>query len=221
MCYYIYTLIVQDALIRVHFARNLFYSILSYSHTGQAYTEEGSDVIGFFRTFWSILTLILLVLAAVLLFAFWVPRLLGFQLFVVTSGSMEPEYPVGALIYVRPVSPEQVQVGQTITFTMPGSDSIATHQVRRIDAETRQFYTQGINNRDEQGNILPDAAPVPFENLIGTPVLCLPMLGQVNQFCTTPPGMYLLLALLAVVVGVSLLLDKLPPSPTSSTKNGI
>lgn len=182
------------------------------------YTGKGSDTIGVFRTFWNALTCILVILAAVLLLAFGAPRLLGIQLYVVTSGSMEPEYPVGALIYVQPVSPQEIQVGQAITFLMPGSDSVATHQVRDIDTETGCFYTQGINNRDENGNILADAAPVPFTNLIGRPVFCIPVLGYVNRLCTTPPGMYILLAILAVVVGISLLLDKLAPPPVSSMR---
>lgn len=153
-----------------------------------------------------------MVLAALLVLAFGAPRLFGLTPYVVTSGSMEPEYPVGSLIYVRSVSPEQVQAGQAITFYMPGSDSVATHQVRQVDAESRCFYTQGINNRDEQGNILPDAQPVPYENLIGTPVFCVPLLGWVNRLCTTPPGTYFLLGGLAAVIAVSLALDRFTPS---------
>lgn len=180
------------------------------------YIWKGSDTIGTFRMLWNILTSILIFLAAALLLAFGVPRLFGFQLYVVTSGSMEPEYPVGALLYVQSVSPQDVQVGQAITFRIPESDIVATHQVREIDLDASHFYTQGINNRDEKGNILPDAAPVPFQNLIGRPVVCIPWLGLVNRFCTTPPGLYILLGGLALVVGVSLWLDKLsPPSPSS------
>lgn len=184
------------------------------------FSGKGSDTIGVvFRKCWNILTTVLLVLAAALLLAFGAPRLFGLQPYVVTSGSMEPEYPVGSLIYVRSVAPEQVQTGDAITFTMPGTDSIATHQVREIDGENRQFYTQGIHNRDENGDIIPDAAPVPFGNLIGKPVLCIPVLGWVNRFCTTPPGIYVLLGILVVVVGTALLLDKLVPSSTSSANH--
>ena len=58
---------MQDTLKRECFLWKLVHSILSYSHTGQAYTEEGSDVIGFFRTFWSILTFILLALSGIII----------------------------------------------------------------------------------------------------------------------------------------------------------
>lgn len=174
------------------------------------------NAIGVFKKCWNILTTVLLVLAAALLLLFGAPRLFGIQPYVVTSGSMEPEYPVGSLIYVSSVDPEKVAVGDVITFIMPGSSSSATHQVRKIDSENRLFYTQGINNLDESGNIIPDAEPVPFDSLIGRPVLCVPVLGRVNRFCTTPPGMYILLGALAAVIGVSLLLDKLSPAQKHS-----
>lgn len=155
-------------------------------------------------------------MAALLVAAFWGPRLFGLQPYVVTSGSMEPQYPVGSLLYVRAVAPEQVEAGQAITFRMDGTDSVATHQVRQADRENRVFYTQGINNRDQDGQIIPDAAPVPYDNLIGTPVFCIPWLGNVNRMCTTAPGIYILLGLLVVVIGVSLLLEQGGTAPKTS-----
>lgn len=162
------------------------------------------------------MTDILLVLVVILLLAFGVCRLFGFNPYVVNSGSMEPEYPVGSLIYVKSVSPQQVQVGDAITFVLPETDSSATHQVREIDEENQQFYTQGINNRDENGNIIPDATPVSFESLIGKPVLCIPYLGNINRLITTAPGIYVLLCVLVIVVGINLMLDKMISHSSSS-----
>lgn len=153
----------------------------------------------------------LVVVAALLVAAFWGPRLFGPEPYVVTSGSMEPEYPVGSMVYVRTVEPEQVQVGQAITFIMPGTDSVATHQVWQVDTTGQAFYTQGINNRDEDGQIIHDAAPVPYENLIGTPVFCIPVLGNVNRLCTTPPGIFLLPVAVVLVVLVQMILETIAP----------
>ena len=150
--------------------------------------------------------------------AFAATRLFGVQPYVVASGSMEPEYPTGSLIYVREVPAEQIQTGQAITFVIPDTELTATHQVREIDRVNRQFYTQGINNRDEQGTILPDAEPVPFDCLIGVPVACIPVLGVINRFCTTAPGLYLLLGSLVLVVGISIWLDRYR-AQTSSQKS--
>lgn len=152
--------------------------------------------------------------------AFLLPRVFGIQVYTVTSGSMEPDYPVGALIYVQKTEPEDIQAGDVITFIMPGSeDTAATHQVREIDSENSQVFTQGINNRDQDGNILPDAAPVPYSSIIGKPALCLPVLGHVNRFCTTSPGIFVILGVLAAVIGVSVILEyAAPEEPKAKAK---
>ena len=43
-------------------------------------------------------------------------RLFGFELYTVMSGSMEPEYHVGSLIYVKAVDPATLNQGDVITF---------------------------------------------------------------------------------------------------------
>lgn len=183
---------------------------------GVQHRERRSCCINILKKGWSILTTLLLIAAALLVIAFAVPRLFGIQIYVVTSGSMEPKYPVGSLIYVQEVEPEEIQVGDAITFIMPDSDSAATHEVREIDAENGQVYTQGINNRDEEGNILPDAAPVPYESILGKPVICLPKMGQMNQFCTTSPGIFILLGILVTVIGVTIILELLTPEESEA-----
>lgn len=55
-------------------------------------------------------------------------RLFGVQVYSVISGSMEPEYPVGSLIYVKEVKPSEVQVGDVITFVL-SNKTPATHRV--------------------------------------------------------------------------------------------
>ena len=80
-----------------------------------------------------------------LLVAFAGVRLVGLTPYAVLSGSMEPEYPVGSLVYVKAVDPLDVEVGYAITFSLP-SGTLVTHQVYQIDAESRAFRTQGIAN---------------------------------------------------------------------------
>ena len=46
------------------------------------------------------------------------PRLMGMQVFTVLSGSMEPVYHTGSLIYVRDVDPMEIQPGQVIILTV-------------------------------------------------------------------------------------------------------
>ena len=128
---------------------------------------------------------IIIFIEIVLVILFLGPKLFGINTFVVTSGSMEPMYPVGSLIYVKKVNPEEIKVEDTITFYMNNSKIIATHQVYEIDEENEQFKTQGINNKDNKGNIIHDAEPVDFSSLIGKPVMCIKNLGYIKKSCTS------------------------------------
>jgi signal peptidase len=61
----------------------------------------------------STVLVVLMVLCAVFLMG---SRLIGYQVFTVISGSMEPTYGVGDLIYVKKVDPATIAVGDPITF---------------------------------------------------------------------------------------------------------
>lgn len=155
---------------------------------------------------WNVLLTIFLIIAAALVIAFAGVRLVGLAPYAVLSGSMEPEYPVGSLIYVKDVSPSSVEVGQAITFRQ-GSGTLVTHQVYEIDSEQQLFYTQGIANVDSSGEVMHDAAPTPWSSLVGEPVACVPYLGYVNDWITHAPGIYVIVAFVAVVMAVSVALE--------------
>lgn len=159
-----------------------------------------------FARIWNILLTILLVVAAALVVAFAGVRVAGLTPFAVLSGSMEPEYPVGSLIYVKGAQPAEVQEGQAITFRQ-GSGTLVTHQVYEVDAQSQLFYTQGIANVNGDGEIMHDAAPVPWSALVGVPVACIPYLGYVNVWVTQPPGLYVVVSLVGVIVAVSIALE--------------
>lgn len=121
-------------------------------------------------------------------------RLVGLTPYSVLSGSMEPTYQTGSLIYVKQVRPEDVQVGQAITFVLNEDLVVATHRVIEIDAANELFYTKGDANES------PDGAPVHFKNLIGVPVFSIPYLGYVASFVQKPPGIYLTIAAGAILL---------------------
>ena len=112
-------------------------------------------------------------------------RLIGFKCYTVISGSMEPEYSVGDLIYVKEVDVNTIQVDDVITFILNEDLVVATHRVVRIDAENQRFYTKGDANEIEDGE------PVHFNNVIGVPQFSIPKLGYVSDFVQNPPGMYI------------------------------
>ncbi len=173
---------------------------------------------GRIKRIWNIVVSVLLAATCILVFAFIGPGFFGIRTYVVTSGSMEPMYPVGSMIYVKTVLPEEVQVGDAITFYMKGSDIVATHQVYEIDEANKQFRTQGINNKDSDGNIIHDASPVGYSSLIGKPIVCIPYMGYVNRFCTTPPGLYAVIGAAVAVLLVSFAVDRLPEKESPKRK---
>jgi signal peptidase I len=79
---------------------------------------------------WNIFADVLLVIALLLVFAFVGAKFIGYTPYVVTSGSMQSIYPVGSIIYVKDAEPQDVQVGDAITFYLSG-DTVASHQITR------------------------------------------------------------------------------------------
>lgn len=152
-------------------------------------------------------TTILVVLVVIFAVFLMGSRLVGLQVFHVISPSMEPNYRVGDLIYVKAVDPDSVKVGDPITFVMNEDLVVATHRVVAIDKENRQFTTKGDANETE------DAAPVHFNNLIGVPVFSIPLLGYVSAYIQSPPGMYVAIGLGVVLLAAVFLPDILAKKP--------
>ena len=156
---------------------------------------------------WNIVSTALVVLVVICAVFLMGSRLLGYQCYNVISGSMEPEYSVGDLLYVKSVDPSTIQVGDDITFILNEDLMVATHRVVRIDAEKQHFYTKGLANDIE------DSEPVHYNNVIGVPHFSLPLLGYVSDFIQNPPGTYV-----AIGAGVVLLLLVFLPDMISKKK---
>lgn len=155
------------------------------------------------KKIWDIVTTVLVILVVIFAVFLMGSRLVGLQVFHVISPSMEPNYSVGDLIYVKAVDPDSVKVGDPITFVLNEDLVVATHRVVAIDRENRQFTTKGDANNTE------DAAPVHFNNLIGVPVFAIPLLGYVSAYIQSPPGMYIAIAFGAVLLAAVFLPDLL------------
>ncbi|MEI3100617.1 MAG: signal peptidase I [Oscillospiraceae bacterium] len=84
---------------------------------------------------------------------------------IVLSGSMEPTYHVGALIYVKKVDAMELRSGDVITF-MLDEDTVATHRIVEVvpdaeDSSVLRFRTKG----DADGNV--DGSLVHYKNVLG------------------------------------------------------
>ncbi len=147
-----------------------------------------------FKRLWNIIStaiVVLVMLCAVFLMG---SRLFGYRVFTVISGSMEPAYSVGDLIYVKEADVSEIKVGDPITFVLNENLVVATHRVVEVDAENQYFYTKG------DANNAPDASPVHFNNLIGVPHFSIPYLGYVSDYVQNPPGTYVAITAIAVLI---------------------
>lgn len=165
-----------------------------------------------FSKIWSIVSTVLVGAVVVLAVLLLGGRLLGWQVFTVVSGSMEPVYHVGDLLYVRPTDPADLQPGDVITFVMNEQLVVGTHRIVEVEdtGERLYFYTKG------DANAAMDAAPVAQENVLGTPVFSIPLLGYVAAFVQQPPGSYVAVAVGAVLL-VLVLLPDLPGSKSAGS----
>lgn len=157
------------------------------------------------KKIWNVVTwfLVLVVLVGAVLMVG--VRVVGLTPYAVLSGSMEPTYQVGSLIYVKEAEPSEIKVGDPITFVMNKDLVVATHRVIGIDTENQQFFTKGDANES------PDAGGVYFPNLIGKPLFTIPYLGFFSHWITNPPGMYIGIAggiILMILVLLPDALDK-------------
>ena len=154
---------------------------------------------------WNGITTILVVLVVLLALLLAGPRILGMDVFTVLSGSMEPTYHTGSLIYVKDVDPFELEAGDVITF-MLDEDTVATHRVVEVvpdeeDASTVRFRTKGDANNAEDGSL------VHYKNVLGSPVFTIPKLGYFANFIQNPPGMYLAISAGAVLLMMVFLPD--------------
>ena len=78
-----------------------------------------------------------------------VPALLGYQRYVITSGSMTGTYDRGSLVFDRVVPTSSLRAGDVITFRPPGHAGLVTHRIATIRTEhgRRVFTTKGDANR--------------------------------------------------------------------------
>lgn len=153
------------------------------------------------------MALALVITLAVVSFA---PRAFGYMPFAVLSGSMEPELPVGSMVFVHQVDPTDIAVGDNATFYR-SDGAVVTHQVYEVDPVAQTIGTQGIANKNADGTIAHDAEQTPFSRVIGVVSLCVPYLGFVNAYCATMPGLLVVVAVLALLVAASIVLDRIVP----------
>lgn len=184
---------------------------------------------------WNVFSTLLVVAMLLLAVALVGVRVVGLTPFTVLSGSMEPTYHVGSLIYVKKVDPATIEVGDPITFVVNDDLLVATHRV--VDIEVFETGTRAVT--DEEGNPVTDekgapvyeeypldelsyyfttkgdanesvdGSPVYYKNIQGMPVFSIPLLGYLSSWLQTRQGMIMGISIALVIIILTFLPDLL------------
>lgn len=157
------------------------------------------------KKIWNVVTNVLVILIVLLALAFVGGKILGMQTYIVLSGSMEPTYSTGSLLYVKDVEPSELSEGDVITYRLTG-DTLVTHRiVEMVPSEENPsdmlYRTKGDANETEDANL------VSADQLVGTPVFNIPYLGYLADYVMNPPGRYIAIAVAAVLILLMFLPD--------------
>lgn len=141
-----------------------------------------------------VITDTILVVLIALVCVMFLPKIFGIQPLQVLTGSMEPTYHVGSLVYVQKTDSSKIEVGDAITFHLT-SDTLVTHRVVEKDDSAQTFTTKGDANETVDGS------SVSYSNLVGKVVFNIPYLGYIAAFVSTKSGLIVMVAaILAVLI---------------------
>ena len=131
----------------------------------------------------SALGTVLLILLVALCLPLTLPRVMGYDIYTVVSGSMEPAIPTGSLVYIEDAQPEDIEEGDVIAFYgARDSAAVITHRVVENNTLMGQFTTKGDANEKA------DVNPVDYEDCIGKAAMSIPWLGKSAQLFTSIQG---------------------------------
>ena len=112
---------------------------------------------------WNFVTTAILIVLLLGIAIMYIPKIFGIQPMIVLSGSMEPTYHVGSLLYIKNADANEIAVGDPITFYLD-DNTLVTHRVVEIDKKNQTYTTKGDANEKEDGS------PVSFDKVLGKPV---------------------------------------------------
>lgn len=130
-----------------------------------------------------------------------VPNLLGISTMAVLSGSMEPAYATGSLVYVVPTEAEEIKEGDVISFILNSQGIVVTHRVVEVDKNNERFYVKGDANQSK------DANPVQFSNVLGVVRFCVPMMGYALSYLLTVGGKIIAGTVIIALILMTMLFD--------------
>lgn len=168
--------------------------------------DRSSELLNFISTFFvSIIVLIALALTAA--------HFAGLQGFTVESNSMAPIYPVDSFVFTKETSPNEIKIGDVITYVFNEDGLLVTHRVIAIDSENETFTTKGDNNNIQDPN------PVYWGNVVGKVVFGVPKLGTAMRILMAQENRPYIITTIVLIGIISLSLDLIEKKKKKSRNN--
>ncbi|MEH7013825.1 signal peptidase I [Neobacillus niacini] len=129
------------------------------------------------------------------------PTLFGYQVKAVLSGSMEPTFQTGSIIFIKLGDHRtSYKKGDIITFLM--EEKLITHRIMDVKQENGQavYKTKGDNNNG------PDLWTIPAKNIVGKYTnVTIPYVGYALNYANSKAGSALLLIIPGILFMISAL----------------
>lgn len=158
-------------------------------------------------------TTVMVCLTIVFAFLISAIRILGLDIYGVLTGSMEPTYPVGSLIYVKKVNPEELRVRDVITYS-PTPNTVVTHRIVELVPDENNPYVTRFRTKGDANNDV-DASLVNPASIIGKVVFSIPHLGNVANYIQNPPGIYVAIAVSIALIVIVFITDNVTSKDAS------
>lgn len=131
---------------------------------------------------------------------------LGYRIFTVATGSMEPEYKVMDILFVKESKESQIKVGDDVVYLGKGGTfdgKIITHRVIEIEKENDivSFHTKGIANDIEDPIVY-------YDQIYGKVIYKGVVLSFVNKIINNPIGFYLLIVIPVAILITLEIIDR-------------
>lgn len=155
----------------------------------------------------SVMGTVLLVTVIIVCIPLTIPRMFGYQVYTVITGSMEPEIPTGSLVYTKEIPPEEVEEDDVIAFYgSVDQRAIITHRVVSNQIVSGEIITKGDANEQ------PDPMPVFYDSVIGKVELSIPVIGRILALVASWTGKMIAIGMIVSSVLLHLLAGALRKS---------
>ena len=122
-------------------------------------------------------------------------NIFGYRQYIVLTGSMEPKYNVGDMVFIKKKSENDIKVGDVINYKSSNNSNTVTHRVVEIvKKDGKTFYkTKGDNNSSSDSDL------VEYENVQGTIVFKISKIGIILTKLLTGTGLILLFLIIIIL----------------------